>query len=211
MNVASLQYLQISLSRIDPLIRLAVERAQSAGHDPTDALRGLIVSDAEVDVHLAQPALGGLWPADAEELPSFSQPQPDDGDLPFLFILHTFGLSSLDATILLLSLAPELDRRYERLYGYLQDDVSLRRPTVNLMMNLLGTDAAGRFAVWERLLPDQPLRKHLLVTAVPDPNRQQSTFLAYHLRVDHRIIAFLLGDPKPDERLKETVEYVTEG
>src|SRR5687767_13380361 len=97
MNVASLEYLQISLSRNDPLIRLAVERAQSAGHDPTDALRGLIVSDAEVEVHLAQPALGGLWTVGSESQPGYTEPQQDDGDLPFLFIIHTFGLSSLDA------------------------------------------------------------------------------------------------------------------
>lgn len=211
MDTASLQFLQISLSRIDPLIRSAVARAQAAGYDPTDALRGLIVSDAEVDMHLTQPALGGLWTADDADFRSELSLSPDAGDVPFLFLVQSFGLTALDANILLLALAPELDRRYERLYGYLQDDVSLRRPTVNLMMNLLGTDVAGRFAVWERLLPEQPLRKHSLVHCLPDPNRHQTTFLAHHIKVDHRLVAFLLGDGTPDERLKDAVEFVMDG
>ena len=157
-NIDSLQQLQTSLARIDGLIRDAVTRAQAAGHDPTDALRGLIISDDEIDGHLAQTSLAGLWPDDerSPQLPSIFV--DEDPDLPFLYLIETFGLTVLDSYILLGCLAPELDRRYERLYAYLQDDVSQRRPTVNLMMNLLGNNVPQRFAGWERLLPGNPLR-----------------------------------------------------
>ena len=52
-------------------------------------------------------------------------------------LARLFGLSTLDIDILLICLAPELDNRYERLYAYLQDDVTRKRPSVDLVFNLL--------------------------------------------------------------------------
>jgi hypothetical protein len=43
-----------------------------------------------------------------------------------------FHLSSFDVDTLLVCLAPELHRNYEKLYAYLQDDVTKKRPTVDL-------------------------------------------------------------------------------
>jgi hypothetical protein len=212
MNLESLQYLQTSFARIDELIRWAVNRAQAAGHDPTDALRGLIISQEEVEAHLNQPVMAGLWLRDT---PTSTGEQvfkgqlrinPTDSDLPFLNLLQTFELSDLDAYILLICLAPELDRRYERLYAYLQDDVSQRRPTINLMMNLLGADVEQRFLALERVQPYNPLRKHLLIDAIPDSSRPNGGMLSYHLKVDARVIAYLLGDSTPDERLRFSVQ-----
>lgn len=204
-DIDSLRYLQASLMRVDGLIREAVRRAQEAGHDPTDSLRGLIISDGEINTQLSRSALDGLWQPE-----DFTLTLPDifpdtDPDLPFLSLAHIFTLSKLDCYILLLTLAPELDRRYERLYAYLQDDVSQRHPTVNLMMNMLGDSITRRFAVWERLQPENPLRKHHLVECAPDPNRYNPSFLAYRLKVDHRIVTYLLGDTLPDQRIQEAI------
>jgi SpoVK/Ycf46/Vps4 family AAA+-type ATPase len=207
MNVESLQFLQTSLTRIDPLIRDAVTRAQEAGNDPTDSLRGLIISDDEVEAHLSKPVLAGLWTAHDTEmtLPITFEGNPD---LPFLHLIKIFKLNTIDAHILLLALAAELDRRYERLYAYLQDDVSQRRPTVNLVMNILGTTVPQRFAVWSRLHDENPLRKFFLVECLPDKAQQHASFLAYQCKVDHRIVSHLLGDDTPDSRIRQAVMYI---
>jgi AAA+ superfamily predicted ATPase len=205
MNTDRLQHLQSALAQIDDLIRAAVARAGAAGQDPTDALRGLVISQDEVETYLNQSGLAGLWP-DTEPL---ALPDlPADTGTPLGRLRMAFRLTPIDSIILLLCLAPELDRRYERLYAYLQDDVSQRRPTVNLMMNLLGEGVPERFAVWERLAPDAPLRKHHLIEAVADASRPNSVFLAHILKVDHRIVAYLLNDAPPDERLKHSVGLV---
>jgi hypothetical protein len=205
-NIESLRCLQTSLARIDDLIRAAVARAQEAGHDPTDALRGLIISDDEVMSHLSKTSLAGLWPSDehAPHLPPISL--NEDPDHPFLHLIQTFDLTLLDSYILLLCLAPELDRRYERLYAYLHDDVSQRRPTVNLMMNLLGNDVPQRFAVWERLLPENPLLKHHLIEHIADSSKPTASLLTAQIKVDNRVTAHLLGDATIDERLKNIVK-----
>lgn len=131
-----------------------------------------------------------------------AQPSDQDPDLPFVQLVHMLGLSALDAYILILCLAPELDRRYERLYAYLQDNVIERLPTINLMMNLLGQTLEERFEVRARFQPDMPLRQHMLVEVLPDPSHHRPGFLAHQIKLDHRIAAFLLGDYVFDERLK---------
>jgi hypothetical protein len=202
-NQDSLSHLQISLARIDDLIRAAVARAQGAGHDPTDALRGLVIGDDEVQGHLSRPPMSGLWADNNEYALTLAEA---DADLPFLHLTRSFELSLIDSYILLLSLAPELDRRYERLYAFLQDDVSQRRPTVNLVMNILGTDTVERYAVWERLGPNMPLRTHHLIECSTDPGRSDAVFLSNYIKVDNRVVSYLLGDLQPDARLKTAVE-----
>ena len=195
--------LQASLARIDEFIRAAVSRADADGESPTDSLRGLIVSREEVDEYLDQSPLSA--PDRLADLPALPVLELQDNTL-LAQVVSAFRLNELDASILLLCLAPELDRRYERLYAYLQDDVSERRPTVNLMMNLLGRTVAERFTVWERLATDKPLRQYRLLETESKP--QQSGLLGQVLKVDHRIVAFLLGEAHPDDRLKQTVRFI---
>ncbi len=110
---------------------------------------------------------------------------------------RAFGLDRLDEELLLVTLAPDLDPRYERLYGYLNDDVSRRRASVGLALALCGvsiTSAVGR----SRLGASGPLSVGGLV-AIEDSGRP---FLTRALRVQDRVVGFLLGDPTPDARLE---------
>lgn len=114
----------------------------------------------------------------------------------------TFGLSQLELDILLVCLFPELDARYRRLFGYLQDDVMRIKPTVELVLQilypLLDQMGAGR-AVFG---PGAPLlANHLVVMEqdgdVPLPARS--------LHVEARIVSYLLDDDSPDPRLTDLV------
>ena len=53
---------------------------------------------------------------------------------------RVFGLSPFDMAVVLIALGPEYDLKYERIYAFLQDDVSRRRPSVDLALNLLCTN-----------------------------------------------------------------------
>ena len=56
----------------------------------------------------------------------------------------TAGSSDLDVELLLVALAPDLDTRFERLYGYLNDDVTRRRATIGLALRAVGRPAGRR-------------------------------------------------------------------
>lgn len=199
--VVALRYLRIAFAWVEPFIRTAIARAQADDHSPNEALRGLIITDGEIDAHLNRQPMISPWRANSTgqlSLPNFDD-QPAAS--PITRLARIYNLTPIDCAIFTLAAAPEFDRRYERLYAYLQDDVSQRRPTVNLMMNLLGDDAETRFAVRQRLLADQPLRRHRLIECAPEAGQPNASFLAHHLRIDARMTAFLLGDETPDERL----------
>jgi len=190
---------------IRELIKSAVIEVDNLGGDPTDALRGLLVTRDEVEGHLRQ--LGISEPKPKGRRPIALDIPPNS---PLARLTTAFDLPPLDVAILLIALAPDLDRSYERVYAYLQDDVSLRYPTLNLVANLLSAYGEPRFVVWERLSPDAPLRKNHLILLTNDSSRPNSTRLAQPLKVDQRIVGYLLGSSAVDERLAGSVKLVTE-
>lgn len=126
-----------------------------------------------------------------------SEPSDDDR---LHWLAHWLGLGPLDTQILLIALAPDLDRTFEALYGYLNDDVTRRRATVALALDLCGVpahSAAGR----SRFHPAARLVARGLIE-VEEPERP---FLSRSLRVPDRVVAHLLGDDTPDPALDGTV------
>jgi hypothetical protein len=71
-----------------------------------------------------------------------------------------FQLSPLDLDVLLICLAPELDLKYEKLYAYLQDDVTKKRPSVDLCLTLLCPSLMAKL-IWKSTGHTSPSKKHL--------------------------------------------------
>ncbi|WP_046726365.1 ATP-binding protein [Streptomyces humi] len=195
--------LDVSLEPAAPLLaRLAGLRERTAAlvehrsaGDPTatDPLRGLYLSEEAVR-HLLSPA-----PAPAE-LPSLDEDFPDR-----LAELGTrLRLTHLDTAILLIALAPDLDRTFEPLYGYLNDDVGRRRATTGLALDLYGVPAHLAVAR-ARFHPTAPLAALGLLT-VEEPERP---FLSRSLRVPDRVLSHLLGDDTPSAALTATLRDVS--
>lgn len=116
--------------------RVAQLVEQRAADDPTasDPLRGLYLSEEAVR-HLLRPV------QPARPAPAVLDRQPQDR---LAQLSARLGLTELDAALLLIALAPDLDRAFEPLYGYLNDDVSRRRATVALALDLLGAPCTRR-------------------------------------------------------------------
>lgn len=203
--IQNLQHLQTALGWIDGLIQQSIQNASEAGQSPNDQMRGLIVTEDDVVNYLSQSPLGGIWTDETETNIKPIIPENVNPDLPFIRLVDQFGFDALDAYILLVCLAPELDRRYQRLYSYLQDDITQRRPTVNLVMNVLGGSLEQRYLVWDRIKPNSPLRQHRVLDIVKDPSKPNMPMLSQQLRVDERVIHYLLGDNEPDDRLLEVL------
>ncbi|MBY8854266.1 ATP-binding protein, partial [Saccharothrix sp. MB29] len=68
---------------------------------------------------------------------------PAPGAEPRLLRLaRRFDLAPVDVEFLLIALAPDVDARFERLYAYLNDDVTRRRAVVGLALELCGLPPA---------------------------------------------------------------------
>ena len=113
------------------------------------------------------------------------------------------GLTRLDVEFLVAALAPDLDSRFERLYGYLNDDVTRRRATIGLVLDLAAVPATSAGAR-SRLAPGAPLVDFRLIV-VEDTT---GPFLTRALRVPDRVTAHLLGDDGSDPGLADLLHTV---
>ncbi|MEG5051439.1 MULTISPECIES: AAA family ATPase [unclassified Microcoleus] len=184
------------LNRIDTLIHKAVLLAESL-YSPdraTAPYRGLQISLEEVELLLQRHPAEPLFAAAAPETAS----PPATSRLAWL--QRQYQLATIDLDILAIALAPELDRRYERLYAYLQDDVRAKLPTVDLALNLLCTTAADKLQQRDRFSPDAPLIRHHLLHLHSQPDTP-TPLLAHTLHLDPQIVRYLLGNSGLDRRL----------
>ena len=132
------------LGRLDRMLRAAVERMLAdLGPDvAADPFRGLYISQKDAARLLdAWPGYTAspVQPSPADDLTESGHGEagPHDAAPELAWLADAYDLSDFDLHVVLLALAPEVDLRYERVYAFLQDDVSRRRPTVDLALNLL--------------------------------------------------------------------------
>ncbi|MFD7136660.1 ATP-binding protein [Streptomyces sp. NPDC059894] len=177
--------------------RVAALVDHRAAGDPTadDPLRGLYLSEEAVR-HLLSTAAAD---PSGEAQGGADLHAPDDPHAPhdpLDRLAARLSLTPLDTAILLVALAPDLDRGFEPLYGYLNDDVSRRRATVGLALDLCGAPA-HLAAARARFHSAAPLRALGLL----DVEEAERPFLSRSLRVPDRVLAHLLGDDTPDAAL----------
>ncbi|MDI5970964.1 ATP-binding protein [Streptomyces sp. SL13] len=167
----------------------AVLARRAVDPDPDDPYRGQYLTPEAAERLLASPA-GPHCPAAAPPDPPEAPPGSGLGRMA-----AAFGLSPLDVELLLVAVAPDVDARFERLYGYLNDDLTRRRPTIGLALELCGLPAAGpgRF----RLAARSPLIAHGLLHVLDS----ERPLLSRELRAPDRITAHLLGDDTLDDAL----------
>lgn len=187
----NLRHLLARATAVELRVRRAVEARRSIDPDPEDAFRGLYLTDENIARLLDEKGARG-FPDPVEE----EDGAPGPSRLTAL--AADFGLTPLDTEILLIALVPDLDDRFEALYGYLNDDVTRRRPSIGLALGLCGLPAADAVARG-RLAAGAPLRDGGLLLA-EDLDRP---FLSRALRVPDRVTAHLLGDDTTDPRLAD--------
>lgn len=217
----SLRHLEAELMRVDVLLHRAVLRWQQAGQDPNDVFRGQYVSDGEANALLERP-FGVSWGQTAALRPgekrayanalaqvdqlvqsTVEAARQEGKPLRLLHLASAFGLDRFDLDTLLICLAPTLDLRYERIFGYLQDDVTRKRPSVNLMLELLCLPGANRLTMLHHFAAAAPLFKRRILERVSEPGQNQPPLLSQTLRVDETVVAWLLGKYCPPADLGE--------
>ncbi|HSG17914.1 MAG TPA: ATP-binding protein, partial [Anaerolineae bacterium] len=214
----SRQQLLAAMAYVDLRVRWAVARARAHGLDPSDEFRGLYISEEHIDELLGR-ELGALWPDANVVAPGLAEwpaalaearnrwvAQSEAGRkqghaLLLNELIEGFGLEPLEVDILLIALAPEIDPRYERIFAYLQDDVTKKRPSVDLVLNLL-TDSFEEKLDRRRLLGDQArLLASRLLIVFGDGSGREPALLSHFLRPAAAVIEHLLGHPGLDEAL----------
>jgi len=203
-HAETLRRLQEEFSVLDNLIVRKIQEMQGKRTGgQLDPFKGLVISDEEVDGLLSEP----LCFPDAsvpEPTPIFD---PDAGRAARLEgsrlsrLSQRFHLAPFEERCLMICLAPDIDRKYARLYGYLQDDLTLRHASVGLILDLLCSNAGQKIRARQVFDARSPLFKYRLLSAGSDRADETPSFLTRSLRTDDRIADYLLGIDDIDVRL----------
>jgi hypothetical protein len=161
----------ISFGFIDRRVMAAVERVAGTDPDPGDPFRGLYISD-EVALRLTQ----GESVSDADERLQAA--------------VRALGLDLLEAAVLAVCAAAELNPRYGRLYAYLQDDVTRKLPSPRLVGQLLEGEGLSPADVMAAFDTAGALRRRGAVKLLGDA---QTPLAERPVKVADRLAAALLG------------------
>jgi len=195
------------LQVLDARVRRVIAARRAGDPQPDDPFRGLYLSDETLDWLADRPA-DLAWQPDELALVVAAERDADAAEatgrqVRLRRLAQAFGLAAVDVELLLVALLPEVDARFEPLIGYLNDDVTRRRASVGLALQLCGLAAASGTAR-ARLSPASPLVAGGLVV-VEDLER---SFLGRSLRVPDRVVAHLLGDDTPEPDVVELLAPV---
>lgn len=175
------------LAALDARIEREILRLRARYELSLDELRGLYISDDQVD---------DLVASRSEPLPSRSaallRPSMEVGDTDarWRHLAGTFELCPLEDDILLIALAPALDPKYETLYAYLNNDVTRKRLSGRLAAQLL-TDVADAREVAGALAAAGTLRARGLIRCASPPH--DAAALTSDLSVDPCVSYWMQG------------------
>lgn len=224
----SLEHLLDELKRLDLLIHLQVlklRNRQSA--NPLGQLKGLVMSEEEIAGLLSDTADS---PGDESTLSTVvlesrklneSLKKLESGirerreaslregvylSLPYLSQL--FHLNAFEEQCLVICLALELDRKYEKLYAYLQDDVTRKKPSVDLVQSLLCNTVQEKLESRLAFGPQAPLLKYRFLQMADSSPDGPTALLSRFLKLDDRLVNFLMGFGQMDARLESVARLV---
>ncbi len=214
---SSMEHLLAALNSIDLRVRWAVVRARANGLNPDNQFRGLFVTDEQIDQLLAHEVGHHVWSSvngqttdamrrgltEGETAVATARAEwvarTRDGFFRLQALIDEFELSDAEVDALLIAFAPEVDLRYERLYAFLQDDVTRKRPTVHLILNLLTTSFAEQLRLRTLFESNSRLVRFGLIECYGEDGQP---LLSQFVRPTPRITAYLLENDGVDEAIE---------
>ncbi|MDF2959242.1 MAG: hypothetical protein K0S39_977 [Paenibacillus sp.] len=128
--------------------------------------------------------------------------------LPLPAAARIFGLQDLERNCIMTALAVELDRKYERVFGFLLDDLTCKHPNTGLLLQLSCRHAADMSQARAALAPSGTLAKYFFHKDEADSSRSLLSKLTV---LDRRMVRFLLdgGAAEPSEAVARVTQRFT--
>jgi len=134
-----------ALARLEALLELEILRLRARYELSLDEQRGLYISDDQVDrlLHMAANSSsnqrGAILLAAADRLWRESAAALSESPR-WSHVVAEFSLTPFELDALILAVAPELDRKYQTIYAYLNDDVAKKWATRDLALRLFASE-----------------------------------------------------------------------
>lgn len=210
------EYLMDELNRLDMmLMQLISRKGQGSADDP---LKGLYITESEADALLGGKVAGGedqqsrqsgqgqraqrsrdevvkdtekVRAAESDIRKKVKRSLEAGSSLRLCRLERVFTLDQLEHDTVIICAAAELDTKYEKIYGYLQDDMTRRSPTLGLVLDLLCSTPEEKLEARKRFLPGAKMLREGIIEFAE--GREESLQLSSALRLNPAVLASLIG------------------
>jgi len=125
------------------------------------------------------------------------------GRLPIIDLCRAYGLDAQALGIVILACAPHIDRKYARVFAFLQGHRQLTAPRVGLAIEIFAETQGQRFDLRRNFTESRPLLRGGHIKLVePSAETERTSLLDMLVHPSERLIRHLLGD--------ETAEAIVE-
>jgi DNA polymerase III delta prime subunit len=202
-----LEYLSEELALLSLKLLRELRRQQKTDAKECSDSRGLFTSEGEI-LSLLNWQTRGMPEArdDAQEESAGRAIAQAAGDIaeklagsreisdqfPIMKLKRIFGLSSFELDVLIMAIAPEIDRKYERIYAYFNDDLTRKLPTVSLALDILMGSMNERVYGLRSFSPGAPLVHFDLIHFADPP--ENGPLLTRGVVLNERIRRYIFGD-----------------
>ena len=109
-------------------------------------------------------------------------------EIPFIELVRRFEMDEFSILCLLLAFVSTHERKYEKIFAYLQDDITKKHPLAETAIDILAVPGEKLAAYYHYFLPTSPLRRFLLAGS------EMEDAMRVPLTLHPRILDFLLGE-----------------
>ncbi|WP_222850438.1 ATP-binding protein [Paenibacillus tengchongensis] len=197
---ANAEYLSDELRLLD--LRLRYYRASAGNGEQTlidEEIIALLGGDAS-QTETAQGLASSITSLDRNISERLALSREAGVKLMLPHIASKLKLSVLERNCLIACLAPELDRKYERVYACLQNDLSARGPAVELILSLFAESGEEQLAARLSFERTAPLM-HDLLDRTGEYGDSRVPLIARPLKLEDWSVSALLGFETLDGRL----------
>ena len=211
--MSSWEHLADELRRLDLLLKL---RVTGELHEADSRYAGLALSEGEIASLLDGEGYNGYdesylideltWLGDRINKrleASFSK----NIRLSLPYISKLLNLSRMEEHCIIICLAPELDRKYEKIFAYLQNDMTAKNPSIDLILQLIAGTQEEKIAARSSFDPQAPLMKFLMDIRA-DLMDTRMPLITRPLKLDDWVVNFLLDFHVLDMRLAQVAEML---
>lgn len=217
------EYIYDELGLLDKLINLYLlkNKYESESYIP-DHFKGLVISHDEISKLLNNDDVAFSDNSENQELENElidientiiakrAAASSNGVFIPLYYLSRVFNLNRFEEKCIMIGLAVELERKYEKIFSYLQDDLTQKKPSVFLMLELLCKSVEEKYSARQYFEISSPLSRYLLVKPHRYPG-DDVPLISRTLKLHDRVVNFMLGVNSIDARISNFAQLINPG
>lgn len=211
---SSLEYIEEELKRLDLRLILYLRSCLDAGAINSNTL-ALSSADEIFDLLEGFSTFGSdkeqiesrLRQLDMQIAQRLEAGKEQGSHISIQHLSQLYGLGPFEQYCIIACLAPEVDQKYQKVYGFLQNDMTEKKPTIDMLAKIFQLEEQERNLIRGVFDIQAPLAGYLMELH-NELSDSWVPLITRHLKLDDWAVNYLLDINIPDTQLVQVTEFI---